>query len=444
MVSTMQTIPTAPGHIPLLGHTLPLLRSPLAMLQALRPHGDVVVIRLGRRPVYVINSPEAIHQVLVTEAGAYAKGRVFDKTRPFLGNGIGTSEGTFHLRQRRLMLPAFHRERLRGYTAVMREQTAVVTAAWQPGQRIAADRTFYDLACSVTTRTLFHSDSHQHISAAVQQWLPVFLKGVTKRTMSSVDLLERLPTPGNRRFERARAGLQETIGGLISAHQADPRDRGDLLSVLAGARDEDTGGTMSREQLHDELMTILVAGTETTSTALSWLFHMLSLHPDIEKELHSEIDSIVGDRPITFDDIPALEYTRHVIHETLRLYSPAWFTMRRATTAVELGGIPIPAGSELLLSPAALHRDPSLYPDPQRFDPDRWQSPPPPGTYLPFGAGPHKCIGDHFGMTEVTVAVATIGARWRLRPATGHTVRETPHGTLRPNSLPMILALRRR
>nr|WP_179419721.1 cytochrome P450 [Streptomyces sp. TLI_235] len=441
MVSTTQTVPTA-RRIPLLGHTLALVRSPMAMLQSLRSQGDVVVIHLGLRPVYVINSSEAIRQVLVTDASAYSKGRIFDKTRPFLGNGIATSEGDVHLRQRRLMRPAFHRERLRGYTTVMREQSVALTAAWRAGQRIAADRAFYELASSVTTRTLFRCDSPQRVSAAIQEWLPVFLKGVIRRAVSPVDLFEKLPTPGNRQFERARAGLRNTIDDLISSYYADPGDHGDLLSMLANTRDESTGETMSREQLHDELMTVLIAGTESTSTTLSWLFHMVSLRPDIEEKLHHEIDTVIGDRSITFDDVLALEYTRRVIYETLRLYPPVWITMRRATTAVELAGIPIPAGSELLVSPATLHRDPTLYADPQRFDPDRWQSPPLPGSYLPFGAGPHKCIGDHFGLTEIAVAVATIGARWRLRPAAGHTVRELPMSTLRPNSLPMTVVPR--
>ncbi|MEV8096720.1 cytochrome P450 [Kitasatospora sp. NPDC085879] len=443
MASTPQTPLTAPGRIPLIGHTLALLRSPVAMLQSLRGQGDVVVLRLGLRPVYVVNSTALIHRILVTEADQYAKGRVFDKTRPFVGNGIATSEGAFHLRQRRLMLPAFHRERLRAYTEVMREQTLAVTAAWRPGQQIDADRAIYELTSKVTTRALFHCDAGDRAMAAVQQWLPVFLQGVIQRAMSPLDGLEKLPTPANRRFERARAGLREIVDDIVAVYRADAQDRGDLLSMLANARDEDTGEPMSHEQLHDELMTILIAGTETTGTALAWLFHAVGRHPDVEERIHHEIDTVLGGRPVTFDDVPALAYTRQVIFEALRLHTPTWVTMRRTTTAVEHAGVRIPAGAELLFSPATMHRDPTIYPDAGRFDPDRWEHEPERGTYLPFGAGRHKCIGDHFGLTEMAVAVATIGARWRLVPDPGYTVRELPLSTLRPDRLPMTLESRR-
>jgi cytochrome P450 len=367
---------------------------------------------------------------------------VFDKTRPFVGNGIATSEGALHLRQRRLMLPAFHRARLRTYTDVMREQTAATTALWKAGQSIAADEAIYELTCRVTTQTLFQADTDHHATAAIQQWLPVFLKGVIRRAMSPLDVMERLPTPANRQFERARTGLKTIIDTVISAYRADPRDRGDLLSMLATARDEETGEEMGHGQLHDELMTILIAGTETTGTALAWLFHEIGRHPDVEDRIHHEIDTVLDGRPISFDDLPALEYTRRVISEALRLHTPTWVTMRRTTTAVEHHGIRIPPGAEILFSPATMHRDPAIYPDPYRFDPDRWTSPPARHTYLPFGAGPHKCIGDHFGLTEMTVAVATIGARWRLLPSPGHTVRELPLSTLRPDRLPMTVQRR--
>jgi cytochrome P450 len=442
MASIPPKAPTAPGRLPLLGHTIPFLRAPVATLQSLRGHGDVVLVHLGRRPVYVVNSPELLHRILVTEADMYAKGRVFDKARPFLGNGLATSDGAFHLRQRRLMLPAFHREHLRRHTEVMHTQAAAICAPWKAGRQIAVDQSMYELACSVTTRALFDCAPHGAVMSAIQQWLPVFLKGAMRRAISPIDLWEKLPTPGNRRFQQASTGLKMIIDDVIAAYRTDPAGRTGLLPMLADARDEDTGEVMSHSQLRDELMTILIGGTETVGTTLSWLFYEIALHPGIEARLHHEIDTALGDRPIAFDDVPSLTYTRRLLQETLRLHSPVWLTMRRATVPVELAGMRLPAGSELLFSPATLHRDPMLYRDPHRFDPDRWQSAPVRDTYLPFGAGRHKCIGDYFGLTEMVVSVATIGAAWRLRTAPGYTVRELALSTLRPHRLPMVLEAR--
>jgi cytochrome P450 len=442
MTSTVQATPRTLKKIPLLGHVIPLLWAPLETLQSLRSHGDVVAIYLGTRPVYVINSPELIQRMLVTEADKFTKGRFFDKGRPFVGNGLATSEGDFHMRQRRLMLPIFHRERLRVYAEVMREQSAAIADAWTPGQRIAADQAMHELTFTVTTKALFHSDLGDRAVAEIQHWLPIFLKGLMRRSLSPIDMLEKLPIPSNRQFELARSGLKKIIDDVIEIYLADPADHGDLLSMLVNVRDEDTGEGMSHEQLHDELMTILIAGTETTGTALSWLFHELGHRSDITARLYPEIDSVLGGRPVTFDDVPALTYTRRIVNETLRLHSPVWMSMRRAATSVELGGVHIPPGSELLYSPTTMHRDPAFYTEPDRFDPDRWESSPRRGTYLPFGGGRHKCIGDHFALTEMVVAVATIAAKWQLIPAPGHTVREQPSSTLRPDRLPMTVVPR--
>lgn len=443
MTTAVPSAPVAPGRLPLIGHTWPLLRAPVAMLQSLRGQGDIVTINLGTRPVYVLNSPDLINRVLVTESDNYAKGRFFNKTRPFVGNGIATSEGDFHMRQRRLMLPAFHRQRLSAYVDTMREQATMMADSWHPGQVIAADQVMYELTSTVTTKALFHSDLGDRAVAEILRWLPVFLKGAMRRAMCPIDLLEKVPTRGNRQFDLARTGLRTIIDEVIATYLADPTDHGDLLSMLVNTRDETTDQGMSHEQLHDELMTILIAGTETTGTALSWLFHELGQRPDVEKQLLAEIDSVLGERPATFDDMPKLEFTRRVVNETLRLHSPIWMSMRRTLTSVELGGVRIPAGSELLYSPVTVHRDPAFYPNPDRFDPGRWASAPDRGVFLPFGGGRHKCIGDHFALTEMAVVAVTLAARWRLVPSKEHTVRELPSSTLRPDRLPMTVELRR-
>ena len=439
--------PTAPGRAPLLGHLLPLARGRIAMLQSLRSQGDVVKIYLGARPVYVVNAPELVHRILVTEKDTIARGRLFRKIRQYTGDGIATAEGEFHLRQRRLMRPAFHRERFRTYVEIMRDHAAALADSWQPAQPVAVEHVMGELASTIISQTLCRADVGVRAAAEIHRFIPVVEKGTMRRALSPIDLLERLPTPGNRRFDRARARLRQVINELIDVYLADPTDHGDLLSMLVSARDEQTGAGMSREQLGDHLITLLIAGTETTATVLAWLFHELGRNARLEARLHAEVDSTLSGRPVAFDNLPALEYTQRLVKETLRLHSPAWLSMRRTTTAIDLGGTRIPADADLVYSPATMHRDPNLYPDPMRFDPDRWlperAASLPRNAFIPFGSGRYKCIGDHFSMTEATVVLATIAARWRLVPVRGHRVREIAETTLHPDGVPMTAVPRR-
>ncbi|HKR50674.1 MAG TPA: cytochrome P450, partial [Pseudonocardiaceae bacterium] len=245
----------------------------------------------------------------------------------------------------------------------------------------------------------------------------------------------------NRRFDEAAARFRRVVAGVIAAARADRKDRGDLLSMLLLARDEDTGESMTDEQVHDEIVTILTAGTETTAVALAWLFYELGQHPDIERRFHAEIDRVLAGRRATFDDIPRLEYTQRIITEILRKY-PILILMRRARTDVDLGGVHIQPGTEVAFSQYALHHDPHLYPDPERFDPDRWlpdrATTLPRGAFIPFGAGPHHCPGYSFAETEIAIVAATVAARWRLVPVAGRPIRSRMAVTMHPRQLPMI------
>jgi len=236
--------------------------------------------------------------------------------------------------------------------------------------------------------------------------------------------------------------LWQALEELIRTYQADPVDHGDLLSMLVRARDAETGAAMSATQVRDELVTMLVAGTETTGRLLSWLCYELGGNPEVEARLWDEIDTVLAGRPVTFDDLRELRYTQRLIKEVLRLHNPVWVSMRRTTVPVELGGVRIPANADLFYSPATLHRDPALYPEPLRLDPDRWlperAGSLPEKGYIPFGNGRHKCLGDHFALTEAAIALTTICARWRLVPVPGHRLREVAWTTVHPKSLPMI------
>ncbi|MFE0358094.1 cytochrome P450 [Streptomyces nigra] len=439
--AVFQPPPPARGRLPVIGHALQFVRGPLRVLQDLRGQGDIVALHLGKLPIYVVNSPQLLHDVLVTDAGSYTKGRMYDKTRPVVGNGIATSEGAFHHRQRRLITPAFHRPRLRGYSEAMREQAESVIASWKPGQRIAVDRVMHEMSVGTTVRTLFGTDIDSGTIAEIDSCVGVFLQQVIVRTVMP-NFIERLPLPGTRRFEAARERLKAIVDTILDERLRSSEERDDLLSLLIAARDEETGEPMSRQQIHDEVITMVVAGADSTAYTLSWLLYELGRNPTVEARLHDELDTVLDGRPVTFDDLPRLPYTQRLIQETLRLHSVSWIQMRRTIAPVRLGATHLPAGAEILFSATTMHRDPDLYPDPLRFDPDRWLSPPRREAFQPFSAGPRKCPGDHFSLTQLAINLATIAASWRLVPATRRKVREVPAAVLRPNHLPMVVQAR--
>ncbi len=432
--------PVVPGRLPLLGHTLSLLDRPFRFLSLLRSHGEVVRIYLGLLPVYVVTSPELAWQVLATDADRFDKGMVFDKVRPLFGNGLANSNGDFYRRQRRMVQPAFHRKHIVGYVRTMARAASDLVESWRPGEVVAVDKLMEDLALTIIGRTLFSAELGRDAIAEVQRSMPILTKYVAVRAFSP-KLVERLPIPANWRFNEAAARFRRVVAEVIAAARVEGKDHGDLLSMLLLARDEDTGEGMSDQQVHDEVVTILTAGAETTAVALAWFFHELGQHPEVQQRFHAEIDHVLGGRTATFDDIPRLEYTQRIISEVLRKY-PLLVLMRRARTDVDLGGIHIQPGTEVALSQYALHHDPHLYADPARFDPDRWLPDQvarlPKGAFIPFGAGLRHCPGYSFAEAEIAIVTATVAARWRLVPVAGKPVRPKLTTTLRPHQLPMI------
>ncbi|MGW4064090.1 cytochrome P450 [Amycolatopsis sp. NPDC004747] len=434
-----------PGRVPLLGHTVPLLRDPLKFFTSLPAHGEVVKIRLGPLPVHVVTTPELAWQVLATDADKFDKGLVFDKMRPLFGDGLATSNGEFNRRQRRLVMPAFGRTRIAGYAEhTITKLAAELVDAWQPGEVVEFDKRMQDLVLTVAGQTLFSTALGEQALAEIRHSIPVMLKYVLIRAFSP-KFVEKLPIPANRRFDAAAARLREVIGETVVAAREDGADHGDLLSMLLLARDEDTGEGMSDRQVHDEVITILTTGAETTAVALAWFFHELGQHPDVERRFHAEVDDVLGGRPARFEDLPELGYTNQIVNEIVRR-TPPLILMRRAREDVELGGIAIPAGSEVAVSQHTLHRDPRWFPDPDRFDPDRWApgraAELPKGAYIPFGAGARLCPGHVFAPTEIGIVAATIGARWRLVPVPGKKVYAQIKATMQPNRLPMTVVPR--
>ncbi|ONI78884.1 cytochrome P450 [Actinosynnema sp. ALI-1.44] len=434
------TIPVAPGRWVLLGHTVPMLRRRTGFTETLYEHGDIVRLFLGPLHTYFLTSPQLVHQVLVTDANSFEKGAIFDRFRPFMGNGLVMSAGSFHMRQRRLVQPAFHRARLARYAETMRRVTNETIDAWQPGEVREFDADMQRMAVTIVGETLFATELGKRAIAEACRSIPIVLKAGMVRALTP-SVLERVPVvPANRRFDEAVDRLRKIVLDVITAWRADGTDHGDLLSMLLLAQDADTGEKMSDQQVFDEVITLLTAGSETIGVALTWLFYELSKHPDVERRVRAEVDEVLGGRAIAFEDVPKLEYTRQVINEVLRMY-PIWIFMRRARVDVELAGQRLPAGTEFMLSPHALHHDPRFHDEPGRFDPDRWTAERaaslPKGAFIPFGAGNRQCIGNSFAYTEMTIAVATILARWRLVPVPGKPVRTTVTSAAYPNRMPM-------
>jgi cytochrome P450 len=431
-------VPSVRG-LPVLGSATRLLRDPLRFICSLRAHGGVVAIRIGALTVFVVIDLRLVRQMLVDKAHAFDKGRQFEKLRLWWGDGLSTSEGACHLRQRRLMQPAFHRQQVARYVQDMQQAAQRRVGSWPAGQVIQLHKEIYALLVTMITQNLFSTRIDEKAIAALQSALPVILDWVGWLCLDTTDLLGKLPVPANRRFRRALRAMHTTVDSIIDNHQADSAD---LLSMLQTARDPDTGQTMSRQQVHDEAITIMMVGSETTSTTLSWACHLLSQHPGVQRDLQAEVDRVLAGRTPGANDLDQLVHTRRVITETLRVYPPVWLLTRRATTDVELGHYRIPAGSAVCFSAYAVHRDPASYPDPDRFYPDRWlpdrSDTPPRTSYIPFSAGNRGCIGEPIAWAQATITLATIAQQWTLRPAPGAAIKPAARMLLMPNRLPMV------
>lgn len=436
-LSSPRSLP--PGRLPFLGHVPALVRRPLQFVQEVRAYGSVAKVYIGVKPAFFVNDPELIRSVLVTRAKEFDKGPLFANARAMVGNGVATSEGEVHRRQRRMIQPAFNRSRIALYSRVVRELTIARMETWRAGQELAMDVEMADLSLAVTARALFSSSTDEEAHAEVRRWFPIMMKGLFRCAILPAALLERLPIPGHREFQQSVVRLQQTFSEIVAARRREGDGiHDDLLSILLMARDPETGEAISDQEVNDQIMTMMIGGVENNAAALSWAFYELGRHPEIEERIHAEIDAVLVGQGSFSEEAHKLEYMARFLKEVLRLYAP-WLITRRAISSLELGGVTIPAGSSLYYSPYALHHDPRHYPDPARFDPDRWlpdrlqQKP----AFLPFGVGVHQCIGESFALMEMLTVLATIAGRWRLRLVAPSRIREVPAGAVHPSELPM-------
>jgi cytochrome P450 len=428
-------LPPGPKARLLSGHLREFMGDRLNFLaRCARDHGDISSIRLGPRRCVLVNHPDLIEQVLVTDARHYVKHFGARLYRPLLGNGLVTSEGDFWLRQRRLAQPAFHRQRVAGYAPTMVAITERHLAGWAPGQVRDVHEELVLVTGAIALKTLFDLDdagdrdafdeAHHGMLAAIQN-----------RLGWALPVPDWLPTPGNLRIRRAEKHLHGVIDGFIRQGRSRKEPGTDLLSMLLNAQDED-GSRMTDRQLRDETMTLYLAGHETTALTLSWAWYLLAQHPEAEEKLAAEWRAVLGGRSPTAADVPNLPYTEQVVAEAMRLYPPAYVIGREATVPVELGGYRLPRGTTVFLSQWVTHRDGRFFEEPERFRPERWAGGLakrlPKYAYFPFGGGPRVCIGNGFALLEAPLLLATVGQRYRFTIDPNHPVELWPSITLRP------------
>ncbi len=431
--------PTA-GSLP--RRLLALWRDPITFLTALAAEqGDFAHVRLGTQHLYLLGHPALVQQAFVVRQRSFTKGAPLRKARLLLGDGLLTSDDERHRHQRRLIQPAFHRDALGRWGDVMSRYAGELEAGWRDGEVLDVARAMLGLAQRIVAKSLFDTDLQTAEAESAARALETFARGFGMLLLPGSRLLLALPIPAARRVWRARATLDALVYRMIAARAGDGR-RDDVMSMLLDATDED-GRRMTAEQVRDEVMTLFLAGHDTTGHALAWSWHLLAQHPEVERTWHAELDEVLGERLPTADDVSRLPYTRQLLAESMRLYPPVPAMGRSAREAVELGGRSIPRGAIVEVCQWVLHRDARFFPDPERFAPERWtadfERELPPGAYLPFGIGPRMCIGMPFAWMAGVLALATIGRHWRLRPLDARPVERLARSiTLRPRAgLPM-------
>lgn len=427
------TFATAPDALPMLGHALRLWRDPLEFVASLPARGDLVEVRIGPKRAYLACHPDLVNHVL-TESRTYDKGGpLFERARMLVGNGLVSSNWSDHRTQRRHLQPAFHRARIPAYAAVMAEEIDELSAEWCEGVPFDVNEAMHALTLRVTARTLFGMTASRRAIQEVAHCMPIIMRGVYQRMVAPLGVKERLPLAENRRYEQVRARMHAVVGEALGSLRAGTGASDTLLSILVAPPEQDAGPGLSDDEIYDQVMTLLIGGTETTGNILSWAFSILTEHPVVEQRLHAELDRVLDGRIPTVDDVPALDYTWRVLTEALRMYPPAWVLTRTTTHATELAGRRLEPGAIVMYSPYAMGRNPRYFEEPDRFDPDRWLPDRvralPRGTTVPFGAGSRKCIGEDFGQVETTLSLAIIASRWYLRPVPGHE-----RGVLRPRA----------
>ncbi|XCB35569.1 cytochrome P450 [Tunturibacter psychrotolerans] len=424
---------------PGLKHSLPFysfkpwvkLGSPILLFEhLLKTYGNIAHYRFLGTPIIFINDPEYIREILVTQASSFVKERTVRRMKVLLGEGLITSDDPIHMRQRKIAAPAFHRQRIAAYGDQIVACALHQREAWRPNQHIDISAASMQLSLEIVARTLFNTEVTADIRSINDEVNTIMGLYNFIVAFPKIESFIHLPIPGIMKFRRSKARLDAVVDRLIQEHReaatrGEP-DRGDLLSMLLASKYESDDPTqqtgMSDEQVRDEVLTIFLAGYETVANGLTWTWYLLSQNPHIEAKLHAELDAVLGTGPTqrlpTLADYPALRYTEQVFAESMRLYPPAWAMGRMSTKPITLGPYTIPAGAHFFFSQYIMGRDPQYFPDPLRFDPDRFSPENKAArakfTYFPFGGGSRQCIGESFAWMEGVFSIATLAQRWRM------------------------------
>lgn len=418
------------------GHFRSFRKNPTGFLQHLSTLGDVTTFRMGKIPAFLINHPDLIRDLLVTNHAKFIKGRALQRAKGLLGEGLLTSEGEFHLRQRRMIQPAFHRGRIANYAESMIEFSDKLSDEWRGGDVRDIDREMMRLTLNIVGKTLFGANVETD-AAEVGKSMTTLVSMFNFLLVPFSEVLEKLPLPHAKRFRNAKKTLDEIIYKIIETRRKSGEDRGDLLSMLLAARDEETGGAMTDAQIRDECLTLFLAGHETTANALSWTFYLLSQNPESEAKFHAEIDEVLSGKNLKPEDYTRLKYTEQILAESMRLFPSAWTLGRMAAEDHEFSGFKIPKKSLVLASQFVTHRDARFWEKPQEFIPERWEklSIKEAGNrfiYFPFSKGVRSCVGEQFAWMEGVLLLANLGKKWKLNLMPEQKIAVQPLITLRP------------
>lgn len=422
--------------------------NPLPTLaRAVRKYGDIVCLRVAGRDHFLLNHPDHVRAILLDQD--YMRRSVHPPLKKFLGKGLLSSEGRFHQRQRKLLQPAFHKDRIAAFGETMMQESQRLSDTWKDGATVDLRHEMLHLTMGIIGRYLFNADLNSD-ARELGEVIDAVVVTTTRMDFAFYSSVQkRLPFLRNRRLERARERLDQLVYQMIAERRAGKGGESDLLSVLVRMRDsEDAPQGMTDKQIRDEVLTLFTAGHETISNGLMWTWYLLSQNPDAEKKLHAELDRVLGGRLPTVADLDQLTYTRMVFSESMRLYPPVWIMGRRVRRDTPVGDYIMPFDSSVHVSQFLVHRDARFFPDPERFDPERWTpeaiASRPRCSYFPFGGGALQCIGEGFAWTEALLVIATLASRWRMRLVAGHRIELEPRITLRSRyGMPMILERRR-
>jgi cytochrome P450 len=411
--------------------------NPILLFEYLKKtYGVVSHYRLAHNHIVFLNDPEYIREILVNQAPLFIKERTQRRMKILLGEGLITSDGETHMRQRRIAAPAFHRQRIAAYADMMTSRAATMRAEWTEGREIDIVAEMMRLALQVVARTIFDTDVTEDVQTINNEVNAIMKLYNFLIALPRAEALLHLPIPGLMRFKRARRRLDAVVHRMIDERRRSGEDRGDLLSMLLASRDEERDQSrLTDEQVRDEVTTIFLAGYETVANALAWTWLLLAQNPEAEAKLHAELDAVLDGRSPTLADVPLLRYTEMVLAESMRLYPPAWAMGRQSTAPIELGPWRLPAGTYFFFSQYIMQRTEEYFPDPLRFEPERFtpaaKASRPKFAYFPFGGGSRQCIGESFAWMEAILLTATLAQQWRLRLVPGQRIEVQPKITLR-------------